>query len=271
VLHQAEIAYDLLQMGVGLRGTAAGLWLVGFPVPLKPIREAFEKQVADHFRRGQGRSRDDLEEALWQHVQRFVRADARARGGSADDAEGIALGDLSGQLLELLCGVGDSGPEVVRLRQWSSDVAAEVISQLEALRPLVERSDEYVLPDVHAPTVEDIAVWFWETGSLLRQREALRIACPHDWIRARRLAGVAIGLLDRAFTTASPKQVAMNRQLFTRLAIGWGRLVFPTLLAVVRNPDQRRFATGALMSAARIVRKKRLGEAQSRGEQLIRT
>jgi hypothetical protein len=67
--------------------------------------------------------------------------------------------------------------------------------------------------------------WIRETASLHRQRDAVIGAQPHDWIRARRLVRFAIGLLDRADAAASPKQHMKNRQLFTRLAVGWARLV----------------------------------------------
>lgn len=62
VLFQAQIAHDLLSRGVSLQGAAAGLWLVGFPAPIKVVREAFGHQIAGHFPRGRGRSRDGLEE-----------------------------------------------------------------------------------------------------------------------------------------------------------------------------------------------------------------
>jgi hypothetical protein len=78
VIVQAEIAYDLLGSGVSLRGAAASLWLIGFSAPFETVCAAFANQIARDYRRGQGRSRDDLEAGLWQHVDRFVRSDARA-------------------------------------------------------------------------------------------------------------------------------------------------------------------------------------------------
>src|SRR5437016_4939745 len=77
VLLQAQIAHDLLSRGVSLQGAAAGLWLIGFPAPINVVREAFAGQIAGHFRRGRGRSRDGLEAGLWELVDRFVRQDAR--------------------------------------------------------------------------------------------------------------------------------------------------------------------------------------------------
>ena len=91
VLLQAQIAHDLLSRGGSLQGAAAGLWLVGFPAPIEVVREAFAHQIAGHFRRGRGRSRDGLEAGLWEIVSRFVRQDARARSGSSEDDEGVAL------------------------------------------------------------------------------------------------------------------------------------------------------------------------------------
>ncbi len=102
VVVQAEIAHDLL-----------GLRLLDFPMPMETVRAAFADQAAGHYRRGRGRSRDGLEAGLWQYVDHFVRSDARARGGSAGDEEGVALHDLTGELLELVCGVDDSAREAV--------------------------------------------------------------------------------------------------------------------------------------------------------------
>jgi hypothetical protein len=121
VVTQAEIAHDLLGRGVSLQGTAAGLWLLGFSMPLETVYAAFVDQVAGLFRRGRGRSRDGLETGLWQHADHFVRSDARARGGSAEDEEGAALHALTGELLGLLCGVGDHAPEAGDSGQWSVD------------------------------------------------------------------------------------------------------------------------------------------------------
>jgi hypothetical protein len=38
-------------------------------------RTAFMDQIAGHYRRGRGRSRDGLEAGLWQQVDRFVKLD----------------------------------------------------------------------------------------------------------------------------------------------------------------------------------------------------
>jgi hypothetical protein len=255
VLGQAEIAHDLLARGVSLRGTVAGLWLVGFPAPLETVRTAFVDQIADYYRRGRGRSRDGLEAGLWQHADRFVRLDARVRGGSAGDDEGVALHDLTGELLQLLCGVGDSAPEAGDPGQWPVDTAAELLFQIEVLRPFTRRYGTNELPAVQAETVEDVVTWIRETASLRQQHEAVTHAWQHDWIRARRLVRLAIELLDRADAAASPRQHATNRALFTRLAVGWARLLFPILLAVVRAPEQRRAATNALFAATAIVRR----------------
>jgi hypothetical protein len=217
---------------------------------METVRAAFADQVAGYYRRGRGRSRDGLEAGLWQHVDDFVRSDARARGGSAGD---VALHDLSGELLELVCGVGDSGPEAGDSGQWSVDTAAEVLFQIEVLKPFTQRYAEF--PAVQAETVEEVATWIRQTASLRRQHETVTHARQHDWIRARRLVRLAIGLLDRADAAASPQQHATNRALFTRLAVGWARLLFPIALAVVRAPEQCRTATTTLFAAAAIVRR----------------
>ncbi|MBS0274148.1 MAG: hypothetical protein JSR55_07035 [Proteobacteria bacterium] len=223
---------------------------------LETVRAAFVDQVAGHYRRGRGRSRDGLEAGLWQHVDHFVRSDARARGGSAGDEEGVALHALTGELLELICGVGDSAPEVGDSAQWSVDMAAELLFQIEVLKPFTQRYGAVEFPGVQAETVEEVATWIRQTASLRRQHEAVTRARRHDWVRARRLVRIAIGLLDRADAAASPQQHARNRALFTRLAVGWARLLFPILLAVVRAPEQRRMATDALLAAGAIVRRR---------------
>lgn len=255
VATQAGIAHDLLGRGVSLQGTTAGLWLLGFPAPLDRVQAAFVDQIAGLYRRGKGSSRDGLEAGLWQQVQRFVRSDARARGGSPEDDEGVALHALTGGLLELLCGVGDSAPEPGDSDQWSVDTAAELLFQIEVLKPFTQRYGEIEFPVIQAETVEEVAIWICQTASLQRQHEAVAQARQHEWIRARRLVRVAIELADRADAAASPQQHEKNRMLFTRLAVGWARLLFPILLAVVRAPEQRRSVTNTLFAAAAIVRR----------------
>lgn len=254
VLLRAQIAHDLLGRGVSLQGAAAGLWLVGFPAPIMVVREAFVRQIAGHSRRGRGRSRDELETGLWELVGRFVRQDARARNGSSADDEGVALYALTGELLELLYGVGDGAPEPGEPRQWADDTATELLSHIRILTPLAPLDGSDMVPAVQVETVEEVVTWISETASLRRQEDAVVNAQPQDWTRARRITRVAIGLLDRADAAASPQQHEANRALFTRLAVGWARLLFPVLLAVVRRPEQRQLVTRAIFSATAIVR-----------------
>jgi hypothetical protein len=255
VLLQAQIAHDLLGKRVSLQGTASGLWLVGFSVPFEAVREAFARQIAGHYRRARGRSRDGLEAGLWELVGRFVRGDARARKGSSEDEEGTALYALTGELLELLLGVGEGTPEPGDPREWAVDTAEELLSQIEVLARSGRLNGSNAIPAVPAETVEEVVTWISETASLRRQQDAVINARPHDWTRARRITRVAIGLLDRADAAASPEQHAANRALFTRLAVGWARLLFPVLLAVVRNPALRRSMTKTIFAASTIVRR----------------
>jgi hypothetical protein len=264
VLLQAQIAHDLLGRGVSLLGVAAGLWLVGFPAPFKVVREAFVRQIAGHYRRGRGRSRDGLEAGLWEIVGRFVRQDARARSGSSEDDESVALYALTGELFELLCGVGDGAPGSADARQWAVDTATELLSRIEFLAPLCEVN---VIPSVQAETVKEVVTWISETASLRRQQDAIVNAQPHDWTRARRIMRVAIGLLDRADAAASPERHLANRALLTRLAVGWARLLFPIVLAVARNPQQRQSVTRAIFAAAAIIRRGPVRTQNNRGRQ----
>jgi hypothetical protein len=132
---------------------------------------------------------------------------------------------------------------------------AELLFQIEILKPFSQRYGAVDFPTVQAETVEEVATWIRQTASLRRQHKAVTQARQHDWIRARRLVRLAIELLDRADAAASPQQHAANRALFTRLAVGWARLLFPILLAVVMVPGERRSATNALFEAAAIVRR----------------
>jgi hypothetical protein len=256
VLLQAQIAYDLLRERASLENTAAALWLAGFPVPMKVVRRAFAQQIAGHYRRGLGRSRAGLEAGLWQHTDRIVRLDARLRTGSSADAMGTALYDLTGMLLELLCGVGEGAPASGDPRQWAVDTAAELSSQIDALARLGRFDGTDARPNVQAEVVEEVVTWISEVASLRRQRDALRRARPHDWSRARRITRVAIGLLDLADAAASPNQHADNRALLTGWALTWARLLFPILLAVVRDPEHRRSTTRAMFAAAAMVRRR---------------
>jgi len=255
VLEQAEIAHDLLRRGVSLQGTASSLWLLGFSIPFETVRAGFVNQIEGHYRRGRARSRDGLEAGLWRHVEHFVKSDARVRGGSAEDEEGIALHALTGELLELLCGLGDGASQAGDSSQWSVDTAEELLFQIEVLKPFTQRYKAMEFPVIQAKTVEEVATWIHQTASLRRQHEAVTHARQHDWTRARRLVRVAIELADRADAAASSQQHAANRALFTRHAVGWARLLFPILLVMVRVPEQRRLATNALLAMAAIIRR----------------
>jgi hypothetical protein len=264
VLLQAQIAHELLGRGVSLQGAAAGLWLVGFPTPFKVVRDAFVRQITGHYQRGRSRSRDGLEAGLWEIVGRFVRQAARARSGSSEDDESAALYALTGELFELLCGVGDGAPESADSRQWAVDTATEMLSRIEFLAPL---SGVNAIRSVQAEAVEEVVTWISETASLRRQQNAVVDAQPHDWTRARRITRVAIGLLDRADAAASPEQHVTNRTLFIRLAVGWARLLFPIVLAIARNPQQRQSVTRAIFAAAAIIRRGPVRTQNNRGRQ----
>ncbi len=258
ILLQAQIAYDLLGKRVSLQNTASDLWLVGFSVPFEVVRKAFVEQAANHYQRAGGRSRD-MESGLWESIGRFVRRDALIRKGSPTDDEGKALYDLTGGLLELLLGVGDGVPQPGDVQQWATDEATELLSHIEMLAPLRQTNGLNTLPAVRAETAEEVVTWIGETASLQRQQNAIINAMPHDWTRARRITRIAFGLLDRADAAASPKLHTANRALFTALVIGWARLLFPVLLAAVRNSAQRRSVTGMIFRMSAIVRRKQLG------------
>ncbi len=129
------------------------------------------------------------------------------------------------------------------------------------MKPFSQRYGQIDFPAVQAETIEEVATWIRQTALLRRQHEAVIQARQHDWIRARRLVRLAIEILDRADAAASQQQHAANRALFTRLAVGWGRLIFPILSAVMMAPEQRRSATNAFFDAAAIVRRGQSGVA----------
>jgi hypothetical protein len=184
----------------------------------------------------------------------LAKVSGRSASGaiSREDDEGVALYALTGELFELLYGVGDGIPGSAASPQWAVDTATELLSQIEFLAPL---SGVKVVPSVEAETVEEVVTWISDTASLRRQQDAVINAQPHDWTHARRMTRVVIGLLDRADAAASPEQHMANRALFTRLAVGWARLLFPVTLALVRNPQQRQSVTRTIFAAAGIVRR----------------
>lgn len=253
VLLQAQIAHDLLGKRVSLQATAADLWLVGYPVPNDIVRQAFARQVAGHYRRGRGRSRDGLEVGLWQHADRLVKWDARIRGGSQRDREGEALYDLTGGWLELLCGAGDGVPPQKGLGQWIVDTTQELQTQMESLARFGRFDCVAQMPAEE--TITEAVTWISETASLPRQQEALHNAGAHDWSRARRIVRLAIGHLDRANRAASPDLHTANRVFFTCWAVGWARLLFPILLAAVRIPEQRRAVMKTIFEVAAEIRR----------------
>jgi ribosomal protein L13E len=261
VLTQAQIAHDLLGRRANLLSTTAALWLIGFPVPIEIVRKAFAHQIAGHYRRGRGYSRDGLEAGLWDHVGRFVALDARARSGSKQDEEAAALRSLTVALLELLCGVGDGVLQSGKARQWAVDTAAELMSQIETLSRLGRLKGASAIPAEQAETVEEVVTWISETASLRRQRDAVKGALPHDWTRARRLTRVAIGLLDHADATASPLHHETNRALFTSWVVAWARLLFPVVLVAMRSPEQRQSMTAMYFVASAEIRRRPIKKA----------
>jgi hypothetical protein len=251
VLLQAQIAHDLLSREVSLQGRRGGP-LVGWlscahqrcPRGVRPSNcgGTFGAAAAGH-ETGSKRLSGSLSADL---------SDARTRSGSREDDEGVAVYTLTGELFELLYGVGDGAPESVDPRQWAVDTATELLSQIEFLAPI---NGVNLVPSVQTETVEEVVTWISETASLRRQRDAVVNAQPHDWIRARRITRMAIGLLNRANAATSPEQHVANRALFTRLAVGWARLLFPVLLAAVRNPQQHQSVARTIFAAAAIIRR----------------
>jgi hypothetical protein len=257
---QAQIAFDLLAKRSSLNGVAAGLWLLGFPVPLEAVKPAFEAQLSSFYRRVRGRSRDTIESGLWSQVERFVKRDARVRGGSVSDGEGQALYALSGGMLELLFGAGDDAPEPGDEHQWAVDTATELFDQIEYLAPLSPWRTELQkrVPPLDIAKVEDAAQFFLETASLPRQLSAVRTAKPHDWLRARRVVTLLANRLDRAAASVNSDHQA-NRALFARLTVGWSRLLFPVLLSVVRKPAWRAGLMPEIFEIARQFRRRPSG------------
>lgn len=256
VLRRAEIAHDLLSQRFGVQRTAAGLWLAGFAVPLETVQLAFKWQIEEYGQRVLGRSENDFERGLWDLVGGFVRQDARIRGGLSEDCEGEALYALTGELLELLCGVGDGIPDLQDAGQWAEDLADELLDRINFLAPLAARYRNPIkVPDLRVEDVKDLLLWIGKMASLRRQREAVAEAKLHDWVRARRVVRMLIGQLDRAFNATSPQKHIAHRALFTRLAVVWGFVLFPILLAVVKAIDERRQLTRWVLQLAVAVRR----------------
>jgi hypothetical protein len=75
--------------------------------------------------------------------------------------------------------VGTNGPDAGYLRQWSVDTAAELLFQIEVLKPFTQRYGAVEFLAVQAETVEEVATWIWQTASLRRQHEAVTCARQH--------------------------------------------------------------------------------------------
>jgi hypothetical protein len=246
VLLQAQIAHDLLARRVRLDEAAASLWVLGFQVPFQIVRRAFEHQVSGYYRRVGARPGEDLIERLWQLSEWFARADARIRKGSVLDQEGQALLSLTGEALTLLFGVGDDDAE---------DTAAEFLTQIEVLKPITEKlRPESKLPTLQAECLEEAIAWIRNMLSVARQRKAVVEARDHDWVRARRIARLAIGTFVRGDAALAPRRHKTNLQLFARMAATYGRLLFPVLLAVTRDDEERRKIAETLFVVAARVR-----------------
>jgi len=247
VLLQAQIAHDLLARRVRLESVVASLWVLGFQVPFQIVRRAFEHQVSGYYRRVGARPDNDLIERLWQLSERFARADARIRRGSIADPEGQALYSLTGQALVLLFGIRDDVAE---------ETAAEFRALVEILKPATEkRWPENKVPDLPVEHLEEAIAWVRDMLSVARQWEAVAEARDHDWVRARRIARLAIGTFARGDAALAPRRHKRNLPLFARMAGSYGRLLFPVLLAVARDDEERQKIVETLFVVAGRVRR----------------
>jgi hypothetical protein len=263
VLLQASIAHELVTHKATFARTATCLWILGFDIPLETARGSIEELVAGlHDRLAKRAPGKSLEDAVWAIADRLARQDARIRGGSQTDLEGQALYDFTGESLELLAGAGDGNPDPNN-DLWAEDTAQGLLEHIEYLRLRRQRQEGWPQnwpTTLTLETAEEVVKLVASILALPRQQEALRRATPADLKKARRITLFAASRLDEAIEMVTPAY-AEKRPFFARIVGGYMWLLFPALLAAMKDRHYRAEIVRWLFSFSMKIRERRPARA----------
>jgi hypothetical protein len=250
VSQQAQAAYDLLTLHPRADVALLSLWLLGFSVSLRSIRDIYDELITRHLRSVHKRPGKRADDILGNLAALFARQ--KAKESAAPVGARQAMADLAVEFLGIFFGI-DSESEVVT----------------EGLAELWENAAPYVTGGAAPqsagfaelrPRDEDIATWLRymkEMLSLTAQWKMIQSASDYELIRARRLVLFLSGYLRRFARAAEPQDTFEG--FGRRLLIVFGRPAVPILVAVLRKDSFRHEIMSSVLELRRRYQTQRNG------------
>lgn len=241
VLRQAQAAHDLMAQHARAGVVLWGLWLLGFPISLDPVRATYEEHIDRALCSVHGRTGWDPSDVVGEIAGQIARLQARKQALPAQAREAFA--DMGAWVMGTFYGV-------------DNETATEGVSSLwDTLAPhLAEQGPQSESLVKCHPTDENFAVWaqyLKDFASLPAQKEAIRSASDYELLRARRVVLFVAGHLRRFAEGAG--QWGEPEKWAARFMIVFGGWAIPILVAVLRENDVRDKVTSSLLTFARTV------------------
>ncbi len=215
ITEQAQAVYDLLVWRPQADVAIVGLWLLGFPVDIRRVREVYERAQC----RVVSQPPDD---AASESAVMFVRQNTKIDKipAHAKDA-GI---DLAVEFFRVFYGAEEPFESFGLEDHWN---LVKPYLNSEAFADMRLRDAEF----------EPYAKYLKEMGSLPAQREAIVTASDYELTRARRFMHFVFGYIDRVARTV--KRDEEIDEFGRRLLIALGATAIPILIAIFRNNNAR--------------------------------
>jgi hypothetical protein len=225
VVKRACAAHDLLSERSPAFIAIIGLWLWGFPVDLRLVRESYTKLIDEHIRGLRRRTRPiELDDAVGELAAKV--APALLRVSSLPSKIRDSAIDLLLEILTIFYGATDD-PAIEGL----ADLLIKVFSYLRTTMRPQPGCDEAVRDFIgaHFGAIIDHLHNF---GALPRQRSAMTTATDYELMRARRIIHLAFGSLMRLLPPAQREEFA---EFGRRLVIVFGRPAAPIMVGLLRD------------------------------------
>ena len=201
IVEQACAAHDLLNERSPAFIALIGLWLWGFPINLKLVRESYTKLIDKHICSLRGRiNLIELDAAVGNLAAKVAPAMLRIPS-PPPEIRGSAI-DLLFEILSMFYGATDD-PTIYGL----ADLLTKV---LPYLRPTMRAQPGYDEPvgDFVGAHFEPMIDHLNNFGALPRQRSAMTTATDYELMRARRIIHLALGSLIRLLPPAQREEFA---------------------------------------------------------------
>lgn len=243
VVSQAKATHDLLARHGRTYTAFVDLWLLGFPVNLRLVRSAWMWLVARNLPWEQSRQgKTPQDEAVGQLAAKVARGLLRPQSPVAIRH---AATDFLNEFLSAFFGVDEESAASGLAELWA------------ATAPFLSSGVQQRVPfeDTH---LEWLIVRVRDWASLPQRRKTLRSARNYEFMRARRVIRVALGLFARAARSVPLNQQKTFEEFYHGVAIVFGRATLLPLIVILRDPTGRQ-AIPTLLDLSRNLKKYALG------------